>query len=246
MKLFLDTANLKDIEEALREGLVSGITTNPSLLAKEPKSHYTQHMKKIANLCRKYGNNCSLSIEVFTNDKDKMVKQALTFIDEIKYKNLAIKIPISYRNQNNISVIKKLAGKGVLVNCTACHTQMQLVMAAAGGAKYVSLFYNRVRDGLKDTTYTSERKKLLKEKVIEKADFDPNHVLRETRELLKEYPNTEIIAGSMRSSLDIKEAGLNGAHIVTASLNIIKSSLFHFKTDYAVEQFLSDFEKWIK
>ena len=87
---------------------------------------------------------------------------------------------------------------------------------------------------------------MLKEKLLDKNDFDPNHILRETRELFKDYPQAEIIAGSIRTPVDVKEAGVNGAHIVTASLKIIKSALSHYKTDYAVDQFLKDFSAWLK
>ena len=147
MKFYIDTANLADIEEALKGGFIRGITTNPSLLSKEPKGNYIEHLRKIVALCKKYGGDTSLSVEVFTNDRVQMVKQAEDFIKKLNYKHVAIKIPVSYKDQNNLSVINKLSSKDIRVNCTACHTQMQLVMAAAAGAKYGSLFYNRVRAG---------------------------------------------------------------------------------------------------
>ena len=246
MKIFLDTANLADIEEALKGGFVRGVTTNPSLLAKEPKGNYLEHMKKIVSLCRKYGKGFSLSAEVFSNDPKEMVEQAKQFVKELRYKNLAIKIPIGYKNENNLAVIRELTSRGITVNATACHTSLQLISAAASGAKYVSLFYNRVRDGAKEEQYGKERELLLKDKLLEENDYDPDAILRETRALLSDYPETEIIAGSIRTALDIKHAGLNGAHIVTASLKIIKNSFSHFKTDYAVEQFLADFSAWMK
>ncbi|OHA19301.1 MAG: hypothetical protein A2836_01900 [Candidatus Taylorbacteria bacterium RIFCSPHIGHO2_01_FULL_45_63] len=246
MKLFLDTANLKDIDEALKGGFIRGVTTNPSLLAKEPKGNYIEHMKKIVALCKKYGKDISLSVEVFSNDPKEMVKQAKEFVKALRYKHLAVKIPIGYKNENYLSVVKELSDAGIVVNCTACHSPMQLMMAAASGAKYVSLFYNRLRDGAKEEAYAAERDRMFNEKVVEQNDYDPNHVLRETRELLKEYPETEIIAGSIRTVLDVKEAGLNGAHIVTVSLKALKAALAHFKTDHAVDQFLKDFSAWLK
>ncbi len=245
MKLFIDTANLADIEEALKGGFIRGVTTNPSLLAKEPKGNYLEHMKKIVTLCKKYGKGISLSVEVFSNDQREMIAQAEEFTKVLKYKHAAIKIPIGYKNQNNLSVVKELSEKGIIVNCTACHAPLQLMMAAASGAKYVSLFYNRVRDGGKEEHFAKEREAMLTEKAIDQNDFDPNHILREARELLREYPDAEIIAGSIRTPVDVKEAALNGAHIVTASLKILKSALAHFKTDFAVEQFLSDFKSWM-
>ena len=246
MKLFLDTANLSDIEEALKGGFVRGVTTNPSLLAKEPKGNYIVHLKKIVYLLTKYGGDYSLSVEVFSNDAPEMIRQAEQFASSLNYKRLAVKIPISFKQENYLAVVKNLSDKGIIVNCTACMTPMQLMMAAASGAKYISLFYNRARDGAKEEVYNKERKKMLEDKIIEPDDFDPNRVLRETRLLLDDYPETEIIAGSIRTPTDVKQAGLNGAHIVTASLQILKKALGHFKTDHAVKQFLDDFSAWIK
>lgn len=245
MKLFLDTANLNDIEEALRGGFIRGVTTNPSLLAKEPKANYIEHLKKIVALCQKYGGDYSLSVEVFSNEAREMIQQAEQFALSLQYPHLAIKIPISYKEQSYLSVVQELARRGVTVNCTASMTPMQLMMSAAAGAKYVSFFYNRVRDGAQEEVYAEARSRSAEEKTLEQNDYDPNHVLRETRQLLTSYPNAEIIAGSMRTILDVKQAGLNGAHIVTASLKILKAALFHFKTDHAVEQFLTDFAKWM-
>lgn len=246
MKLFLDTANIADIEEALKGGFIRGVTTNPSLLAKEPKGNYIEHLKKIVELCKKYGRNISLSVEVFTNDPEEMLKQAEEFVAKLKYRHTAVKIPVGYKNQNNLWVIRELMKRGIIVNCTACHTPLQLVLAAAAGARYVSLFYNRVRDGAKEENFAVTREAMLKEKILEQNDFDPNHILWETREHLKDYPGVEIIAGSIRTPIDVKEAGINGAHIVTTSLKILKSALSHFKTDHAVEQFLKDFSSWVK
>ena len=110
----------------------------------------------------------------------------------------------------------------------------------------MSLFYNRVRDGAKEAEYEAIRKEMLERKDIEPVDFNPNNVLREARVLLAPYPKSEIIAGSIRSVLDVKEAGLAGAHIVTASFKTIKAALAHFKTDHAVGNFLKDFQKWIE
>lgn len=245
MKLFLDTANLADIEEALKGGFIRGITTNPSLLAKEPKGSYAEHAKKIVALCNKYGGDISLSVEVFTNDQKEMVAQAKQFVKEIKYKNLAVKIPVSYKGQSNLNVIRELTQEEITINCTACMTPLQLMMAAAAGAKYVSLFYNRLRDAENEESYASEREALFSSKAIDQDDFDPNKVLRETVPLLVHYPSAEIIVGSIRTVLDVKQAALTGGHIVTASLKILKDALMHFKTDDSVDRFLKDFASWI-
>ncbi len=245
MKLFIDSANLSEIETALQGGFVCGITTNPSLLSKEPKASYYEHLKKIVDLANKYGGCYSLSIEVFTEDKNEIIKQAKQFINELRYPHIAIKVHVSYKNQDNYQVIKTLSKEGIAVNCTACMTPLQAAMAAAAGAKYVSLFCGRIRDGGQDLKFETARSKLLEEKVVEKSDFDPEQVIRETYELIKPYPNTEIIAGSMRSALDIKKSALAGAHIVTASLKLLSPAMFHFKTNEVIEQFFNDFQHWL-
>ena len=245
MKLFIDTANLLDIEEALRGGFIRGITTNPSLLAKEPKGNYVEHLKKIVALAVQYGGEASLSMEVFSNDKKEMVVQAEEFVKALQYKNLAVKIPVSFKGEQNLDVVKELTARGIKVNCTACMTPMQLMMAASSGAKYVSLFYNRLKDGTTEEKYAKERQELLAIKAVEESDYDPNKVLRETVPLLAYYSQAEIIVGSIRTVLDVKESALAGGHIITASLKILKEALMHFKTDDSVERFLNDFESWL-
>jgi transaldolase len=246
MKLFIDSANLGDIEEALGEGLACGITTNPSLLAKEPKANYLGHMKKIVDIARAHGGTASLSIEVFSDEPSEMLTQAAEFVKELNYEPLAIKIHISHKGKNNLGIIKNLAKKGIRVNCTACMTPLQLAMAAAAGATYISLFYNRLRDSGTEEKFAAPRETLLKEKAVEQSDFNPDTVLRETRDLIANYPRAEIIAGSIRSVTDVKRASLAGAHIVTASLKVLRQALLHYKTDESVEGFFKDFAAWLK
>lgn len=244
MKLFADTANLKEIEHALDNGLIQGITTNPSLLSKEPRSEYLGHLKRIVGLATAYGGQVPLSVEVFSNEHDEMIRQAEQFVEELKYRSLAVKVPISYRGACNLRGVRALAARGIAVNCTACMTPMQALLAAAAGARYASLFYNRIRDARTDGL-TSERAQMLAEQTLEESDFSPDTVIREARELLREYPGTEIIIGSIRTVLDIKHAGLAGAHIVTAPPKLFARAFSHYKTDEAVSQFLSDFARWM-
>ena len=167
MKLFLDSANLGEIKDALDGGMILGITTNPSLLAKEPKGSYLAHMETIVSLLKKDRRGLSLSVEVFSDKPNEMVKQAREFVKKLKYKNLAVKIPVSFRGQSYLGVVRQLSEDGIIVNCTACMTPLQLSMAAAAGATFVSLFYNRVRDGAKETEYEAARKEMLERKDID-------------------------------------------------------------------------------
>jgi transaldolase len=245
MKFFADTANLAEIETALADGFIEGITTNPSLLAKEPKADYLAHMRKIVGLIRHYGRNVHLSIEVIAKEPSEMVPEADRFVQDLAYEHLAIKVPISQHGRCFTGVVRQLVSRGITVNCTACMTPMQALAAGAAGASYVSLFYNRIRDGFLER-HSVQRDALLAAKVVDADDFDPAHVVAESYRLLKaSYPSAEIIAGSMRSVLDVKQAGLAGAHIVTLPPKIFPAIVGHYKTDEAVDSFLEDIGRWL-
>ena len=143
MKLFLDTANLADIEMALQKGFITGITTNPSLMAKEPKGNYINHMKKIVELIDKYSNPISLSVEVFAQDKEEIIIQAEELIGEIQYENLSIKVPIGWEE---LEAIYRLSIEGISVNCTCIFSEAQCMLATNAGARYISIFGNRVKE----------------------------------------------------------------------------------------------------
>ena len=247
MKIFIDTANLADIEAALRRGFIDGITTNPSLLAKEPKAKFEDHIKKIVELARELKNGVHLSVEVFSREPDEIIRQAKYFIKEFGYPNLSIKVQVGW---NELETIRRLSEEGVSVNCTACMTPTQAVMAAAAGAKYVSLFWGRIRDAgdpEKSKTLWGALSKLREEKALEDSDSDPAAVVRQTRTLLDQRgAAAEIIAGSMRSVADVKQAGLAGAHIVTVPPKFFPAMISHPKTEEVVDQFLKDFEGWLK
>ena len=217
MKLFIDTANLEQIEDVFSKGVISGVTTNPSLLSKEPKADFYDHVKKIADLC----DGIPLSVEVFATEPEKMIEQAHEIVQRLQYPNLNIKIPIGYRE---LEVIKSLSSSGIPVNCTCCFTATQLQLAAAAGARYVSLFYNRLLDD----------------------DGDPLTVLRNTRAFIDANDlNCEIISGSIRKAEDVSNAWSAGCHIVTAGHKIVVEMTKHSQTDKSVNGFLEDFKKWM-
>src|SRR3989442_9529587 len=144
MKIFVDSANLIEIEEALQRGFVSGITTNPSIVAKEEKGSFRDLIRKIIGVVRRYGPDLPLSVEVFSADTAEMLRQAGDFAAHFgDYKELIVKGPMGWEE---LTVIRELSRRGVRVNCTCCMSFNQAVMAAAAGASYVSLFYGRIRD----------------------------------------------------------------------------------------------------
>lgn len=222
MKVFIDTANLAEIDASLARGFVSGITTNPSILSKEPKTDFVQHIRKIADLCRKHEKMVPLSVEVFTTDPDKMLGQALDMVEKIGYENINIKIPMGW---DELKVIHELSKRDVKVNCTCLFTEAQCMVAANSGAKYVSLFMCRMKD----------------------VGIEPTHVIADARKLLdSSSTNAEIIVGSIRHERDIIDAQLANAHIVTAGVEYFRKMTIHPQTVKSVESFLKDFEKWLK
>lgn len=221
MKIFLDSANLTDVKECLDRGYISGITTNPSLLAKEPKANFLGHINKIVDLIKASGRDIPLSAEVFATEPDEMIAQASEFIEKVPYKGLNIKVPIGW---NELKVISALAKKGITVNCTCIFTVEQAVLAANAGAKYVSIFLGRLKD----------------------IGGDPASVIRDTRELLDASGSgAEIIVGSVRTQSDILEAHLAGGHIVTVAAKVCEGMASHPQTDKSVQGFLKDFSAWL-
>lgn len=222
MKVFIDSANLEDIEACLSRGFISGITTNPSILSKEPKTDFIEHIKKIADLCRRHGQILPLSVEVFTRYPKDILKQALELVEKIGYENVNIKVPIGW---DELESIYKLVKQGVRVNCTCLFTEAQCMLAANAGATYVSLFMGRMKD----------------------VSIDPTIVIANTRKLLdRSNEKAEIIIGSIRHERDIIDAQLAGAHIVTAPRQLFSKMTVHPQTTKSVDGFLSDFEKWLK
>lgn len=220
MKLYADTANIMQIEQLHSLGLISGVTTNPSLISKEPKGDFLALIKKIASFCLK--DKLSLSVEVFETERDKMLAEAeqlsnnlSAFQDIIK-----IKIPLT---KDGLYVINALYKKGIKTNATACYTEQQLCLAAIAGASYVSLFYCR----------------------LNQSGGDCKKVLYRTRNFIEENKlPTQIIAGSIRTQADVSDAWDYGAHIVTTSKDVIYEMIPHPKTDEAINQFVKDFSNW--
>lgn len=223
MKIFLDSGNLAEIEEALARGFPAGITTNPSILSKEEKGEFRAHIKKIIDLVQRYGYDIPISVEVFSTRPEEMIAQAEDFVEHFGfYKQLAVKVPIGW---DEMAVIRKLRERDIRVNCTCCMSFNQAVMGALAGANYVSLFYGRIKD----------------------TGYDAGSVVRAVRNVFCEWNvPSEIIVGSIRHICDINEALQAGADIVTVPPKFFRQMVSHPKTDEAVHQFITDFQKWLQ
>ncbi len=220
MKLFVDSANLGELKDTLQRGFPAGITTNPSILAKEQGVDFVEHVHDIIALIRAHGRELPLSIEVFSDDPDEMLDQALKFVATFQYPALSIKIPIGW---DELRVVAELGRRGIAVNCTACMSFNQAYMAALAGARYVSLFFGRIRD----------------------IGYDARSVVAETSRAFRAASlSCEIIVGSIRHLVDVNEALAAGADIVTVPPKFFPAMTRHPKTTEAVEQFLTDFRTW--
>lgn len=222
MRIFIDSANLQEIEEALLRGFPAGITTNPSILATEEKGDLREHIKKIIGLVEKYGYDIPLSVEVFSTKPEEMIAQAEEFLQHFGgYRNLNIKIPIGW---DELAVIRELRRRDIKVNCTCCMSYNQAIMAAGAGANFVSLFWGRIRD----------------------IGYDAATVVRQVHTTLREGSSpAQIIVGSIRHIMDVNEALQAGADIVTVPPKFFRDMVRHPKTDEAVHQFVTDFAKWL-
>jgi transaldolase len=222
MKLFVDSANLTEIEASLSRGFASGVTTNPSILAKEEKRDYREIVRDIINLITKFGDPLPLSVEVFTMDPDEMIRQAEELVSHFgDYKGLTIKVPVGW---DELRLITRLNDMKIPVNATCCMSFNQAVMALDAGARYVSLFYGRIRD----------------------TGYDAARVVADVRAAMdRSGSDAEIIVGSIRHIMDINEAILAGAHIVTVPPPFLVKMCQHPKTDEVVAQFCNDFAKWM-
>lgn len=212
MKFFIDTANLSDIKEAQELGILDGVTTNPSLMAKEGITGHEAikaHYKAICNIVEG-----DVSAEVLSIDYEGMIKEGveLAAIDE----KIVVKVPII---QEGIKAIKYLSKKGIKTNCTLIFTSGQALLAAKAGATYVSPFIGRLDDITRDGMALIEDIAVI---------FD-NYQFK-----------TQILAASIRHVQHILECARIGADVATCPLKVILGLLNHPLTDSGLAKFVED------
>jgi transaldolase len=215
MKFFIDTANLAHIEEARDLGILDGVTTNPSLMAKEGISGHDKilkHYKKICDLV-----DGDVSAEVIATDYNGIVEEGKA-LSQIA-KNIVVKVPMI---KEGIKAISTFSSLGIATNCTLVFSAGQAILAAKAGATYLSPFIGRIDD----------------------ISWDGMDLIRDIAEIyaIQGY-DTEILAASIRSPKHIVDAARSGADVVTCPLNAIMGLFKHPLTDIGLEQFLADHKK---
>ena len=215
MKFFIDTANLKMIQEAQDLGILDGVTTNPSLMAKEGISgekNIINHYKKICEIV-----DGDVSAEVISTNFEGMIEEGEALAE--LHSNIVVKVPII---NDGIKAIKYFSDKGIKTNCTLIFSAGQALLAAKAGANYVSPFIGRLDD----------------------VSTDGMDLIAQIRGIYDNYLfETEILAASVRHPIHIIQCAEIGADVMTGPLSAITALLNHPLTDIGLAKFLSDFKK---
>ena len=215
MKFFIDTANLEQIKEAQDLGILDGVTTNPSLMAKEVisgKEAILNHYKTICEIA-----DGDISAEVLSTTYEEMIKEG----EELAalHPNIVVKIPMI---KDGVKALKYFSNKGIKTNCTLIFSAGQALLAAKAGATYVSPFLGRLDD----------------------ISVDGMNLIEEIRIIFDNYMfDTEILAASIRSPMHIINCAKIGADVVTSPLASILNLLKHPLTDSGLAQFVADAKK---
>ncbi len=214
MKFFIDTANLDQIREAQDLGVLDGVTTNPSLMAKEGihgDARVKQHYIDICNIV-----DGDVSAEVISTDFDGMVKEGLALAK--LHPQIVVKVPMI---KDGIKAIKYFSDHGIRTNCTLVFSAGQALLAAKAGATYVSPFLGRLDDNSSDGMDLIAQIRLIYDNYM----FD-----------------TQILAASIRHTMHIVRCAEEGADVATCPLSAILGLLNHPLTDIGLAKFLADFE----
>lgn len=215
MKFFIDTASLEEIRELNDLGILDGVTTNPSLMAKEGitgEDRIRKHYEAIAELV-----DGDVSAEVISTDFDGMIREARSLAEIAP--NIVVKIPMI---RPGVKALAWCANQGIRTNCTLVFSAAQAILAAKAGADYVSPFIGRIDD----------------------ISWEGMKLIEQIAEIyaIQSY-ETEILAASIRSSKHIVEAAQAGADVVTAPLSSFEGLFKHPLTDIGLEKFLADHKK---
>jgi transaldolase len=215
MKFFIDTANLDQIREAQELGVLDGVTTNPSLMAKEGitgKDNIYKHYREICEIV-----DGDVSAEVIATDFDGIIKEGEELAE--LHEQIIVKVPMI---KEGVKAIKYFSDQGIKTNCTLVFSAGQALLAAKAGATYVSPFIGRLDD----------------------ISTDGLNLIAEIRLIYDNYGfETEILAASIRHTMHVLECAKLGADVMTGPLSSIEGLLKHPLTDIGLEKFLADYKK---
>jgi transaldolase len=212
MQLYLDTANLNEIREAASWGILSGVTTNPTLIAREKGADFQSTIQEIASLV-----DGPISAETISLDAEGMIQEGLEYAEW--HPNVIIKVPST---TEGLKAVYQLAQRGIRTNVTLCFNAAQALMAARAGAFVISPFIGRVDDTGVDGMALIE---------------EISAVYRQDPEI-----NTKILAASIRHARHIIDAAIAGADIATCPFDVLRKAMRHPLTDRGIEQFLADWK----
>lgn len=215
MKFFIDTANLDQIKEAQAFGVLDGVTTNPSLMAKEGIIGQDNILKHYVDICEAVDGD--VSAEVVSTDLAGMIKEgeALAAL----HPQIVVKIPMI---EDGVKALKYFSDQGIRTNCTLVFSAGQALLAAKAGATYVSPFIGRLDD----------------------ISSDGLSLIEEIREIYDNYEfSTQILAASVRHTMHVIDCAKIGADVMTGPLSSIKGLLKHPLTDIGLAKFLEDYKK---
>jgi transaldolase len=213
MKLWADTANLDEIRTAQAWGVIDGVTTNPTLVAREGAKNFKAHIQEICSIV-----DGPVSAETTTTTAEELIEEARELAAWAP--NVVVKIPLI---PEGLKAVKVCAAEGIPTNVTLCFTPAQAILAAKAGGTYVSPFVGRLEDRNEDGMRVVE----------EIAEIYRNYNVF----------TTEIITASIRDTLHVTQAALAGAHIVTMPFAVIEKMYDHPLTDIGLEGFLADWRK---
>ncbi|MCG8410369.1 MAG: fructose-6-phosphate aldolase [Bacteroidales bacterium] len=215
MKFFIDTANLDQIKEAQDLGVLDGVTTNPSLMAKEGISGEANIINHYKNICEIVDGD--VSAEVISTEYEAMIKEGEMLA--ALHPQIVVKVPMI---KDGIKAIKYLSSKGIKTNCTLVFSVGQALLAAKAGATYVSPFIGRLDD----------------------ISTDGVELIAQIVEMYNYYGfETEVLAASIRHTMHIVQCLEAGADVATCPLDAILGLLKHPLTDIGLEKFLADYKK---
>ncbi len=215
MKFFIDTANLDQIKEAQELGVLDGVTTNPSLMAKEGITGHDNIRQHYIDICNVVDGD--VSAEVIATNFEDIIKEGKELAK--LHEQIVVKVPMI---KDGVKALKYFADQGIKTNCTLVFSAGQALLAAKAGANYVSPFLGRLDD----------------------ISTDGLNLIAEIRTIYDNYGfETQILAASIRHTMHVIDCAKLGADVMTGPLSAILGLLNHPLTDIGLEKFLADYKK---